>query len=96
MYYWWWHDFVCRLEPYTYEFRRHVAKWWWLDIVFFGIGFGVFLWMLLYPLSGIGNSWRITLIALGACGMAFFGWLLLHLGGFCVKAINGIKKLILG
>jgi hypothetical protein len=85
LYYWLWHDFLCRLEPFTFEFRRHVAKWWGLDITLFGIGFGVFIWMLLFPLANISSSWRITLIVLGACGMVFFAWLLLHLGGFALK-----------
>ncbi|MBU0964706.1 hypothetical protein KKC06_06730 [Patescibacteria group bacterium] len=82
LYYWLWHDFLCRLEPFTYEFRRHVAKWWLLDIIFFGVTTGVFLWMLLFPLAGISSSWRIAIIVIGACGMVFFAWLLLHLGHF--------------
>jgi hypothetical protein len=91
LYYWWWHEFACRLEPYTYQFRRHVAKWWWLDIIFFGIGTGLFLWMLLFPLASISSSWRITIIVIGACGMVFFAWLLLHLGHFAGRLMQKIR-----
>jgi hypothetical protein len=89
-----WRDFLCRLEPFTYEFRRHVTRWWWLDIVFFGIGTGVFLWMLLFPLAGISQSWRITIIVLGACGMVFFAWLLLHLGNFASRIFHRLANLL--
>jgi len=92
-YYWLWHEFLCRLEPFTNEFRRHVAKWWIFDISFFGVCTGVFLWMLLFPLSGIEHWARVTIIVIGGCGMIFFAWLLLHLGHFASRLLQKIRSL---
>jgi len=91
LYIWVWRDFVCRLEPWTYEWRRHVAKWWWLDIIFFGVGTGLFLWMLLFPLAGIDRWARTTIIVIAASGMVFFAWLLLHLGHFASRILRKLR-----
>lgn len=94
MYYWWWHDFVCRLEPYTHQWRRQVAKWWLLDIILAGAGAAAFIWMLCFPLSNIATPLRVAIIVVGGCVAVFFAWLLLHLGGYCMKAIVAIRRLV--
>ena len=32
-YYWYWHDFLCRREPFTHEFRRRLKLQWWVVLV---------------------------------------------------------------
>jgi len=51
LYKWFWRDFLCRLEPFTYQFRRQKQAWgvvWWIVSVSGlagGIGFGVWLFL---------------------------------------------------
>lgn len=91
LYHWYWSEYRCRLEPYTYEWRRYVARYWWVVLIKTGISIGLFLWMLLFPLAGISSSWRIAIIVIGACGMVFFAWLLLHLGHFAGRLLQKIR-----
>jgi hypothetical protein len=74
-YYWFWHDFQCRTEPYTYEFRRMAKKYPILWILFPAILIFVYFWKVA-SVRGKGY-WLIGLIV-----TIFFTWLLLHLGGF--------------
>lgn len=92
-YYWYWHDFKCRLEPFTYEWRRHVQKWWIVDLVLAGILLGLLLWFLLFPPWVLPFWLKITILVVGVLGLTFYGWLLLHLGGFAsliIKKLRGI------
>lgn len=50
IYYWYWHDFLCRKEAYTYEFRRRLKLAWWVALVIVSHGlFAMFdCWLLLH------------------------------------------------
>ena len=48
IYYWWWHDFMCRKEPYTRQARRHVKSWWLLWVIGAGLGGSGIVWFLLH------------------------------------------------
>jgi len=48
IYYWWWHDFMCRKEPYTHQARRQVKVWWPLWVIGAGLGGSGVVWFLLH------------------------------------------------
>ena len=48
LYYWFWHDFMCRKEPYTHQARRHMASWWLLWVIGAGMGGSGIVWFLLH------------------------------------------------
>ena len=85
LYYWYWHDYRCRLEPWTYEWRRYTKKWWWVILIKVGILAGVVLWLLTFPPFNVPSWAKVTIIICGVIVMAFYSWLLLHLGGFAIK-----------
>jgi len=92
-YYWYWHDYRCRLEPWTYEWRRHVARWWWVTLIKMGVAAGLCLWLLLWPLSNASNGVKVAIIVVGVVVVVFYAWLLLHLGHFASKLLQRIKSL---
>ena len=52
LYYWFWHDFLCRTEPFTHTARRQVKKWWPLWVALGGGSASFLTWFLLH-LGGI-------------------------------------------
>lgn len=91
-YYWWWHDYRCRLEPWTFEWRRYARKWWRVILIKTALWAGFFIWLLLFPLSAAPLWAKITIIVVGALGIVFYAWLLLHLGGFALWLINRLRR----
>lgn len=85
-YYWYWHDYRCRLEPWTYEWRRHVTKWAWVCLAKLIIGGGALIWALLFPLSDASTGVKVATMAAAVIVVGFYAWLLLHLGGFASRA----------
>jgi hypothetical protein len=84
-YYWYWKEYRCRLEPWTHEWQRRVKKWWPIlmtDAVLFA---ALALDLLLFSPFVLPFWAKIAIIATGAVVVAFYSWLLLHLGGFAVK-----------
>jgi len=92
LYYWFWHDFLCRLEPFTFEWRRHVAKWWLVDIIVGALILGAMLYLLLWPPCAFPFWLKVTILTVGVLGSIFFAWLLLHLGGFAEVAVKKIFR----
>lgn len=88
-YYWYWHDYRCRLEPWTYEWRRYVKKWWWVVIIKASLITGLVLWLLLFPPITLPFWAKITILVSWIIIVAFYTWLLLHLGGFAKKIFGG-------
>lgn len=91
-YYWYWHDYRRRLEPYTYEWRRHVAKWWWVVLIKVAVVAGLMLWLLLWPPVVFPFWAKVTIVVIGALLLVFWSWLLLHLGGYCAMIIRKIRR----
>jgi len=90
-YYWYWHDYRCRLEPWTSEWRRHVEKWPFIPIVKLTTGAGFCLWLLLFPLSDASNATKIIVLVLGILVVAFYTWLLLHLGHYASRILKKLR-----
>jgi len=91
-YYWYWHDYRCRLEPWTYEWRRHVERWPWVPIVKLAAGAGLCLWALLFPLNDASSTTKIIVLVLGVLVVAFYAWLLLHLGHFASRLWKRLRR----
>ncbi len=91
-YYWYWHDYRCRLEPWTFEWRRYVKKWWWVILIKTAIVATSLIWLLLFPLSDASPGIKITVIIIGVLVVVFYAWLLLHLGGFAEWIVNKLKR----
>jgi len=93
LYTWYWKEYRCRLEPWTYEWRRHVARWWWVVLIKMGVWAGFFLWLLLFPLSNASTGVKIATMVAGIVVVVFYAWLLLHLGGFAAKLLRKLEFL---
>ena len=72
-YKWFWYDFLCRKEPFTWQFRRHLDKWW---------GF----WVVVYGLSTIYATWsfgqathKFVFIFVYGTISTILAWLVAHL-----------------
>jgi hypothetical protein len=84
-YHWLWSDFLMRLEPFTYQFRRMCARYPWLWIALttipaIKIGLSVYQghWFLVF-------TWFIVDI--------FLVWLAYHLGGYAMRVkIKNVKS----
>lgn len=50
-YRWFWQVFLCRLEPFSHEWRRHLMHWSWVYVIAAG-GLGAFLMWLILHLGG--------------------------------------------
>lgn len=90
-YYWYWHDYRCRLEPWTYEWRRHVKKWWWVVLLKLVLGGGALIWLLLFPCSHAATWVKVIVMVAAIILVGFYAWLLLHLGCFALRFYNKIK-----
>ena len=91
-YYWYWHDYRCRLEPWTSEWRRYAKKWWGVILIKAGLLIGALLWLLLFPPIAFPFWLKITILVIGVLSLTFYGWLLLHLGGFAMWLINRLRR----
>ena len=73
-----WADFLCRAEPFTYEFRRFAAKYPWLWII--GIALILIAYVIWLVYRCATNKWFYLIIF---SIMTIFGiWITLHLGGY--------------
>jgi len=84
-YYWYWHDYRCRQEPWTHEWIRFVKKWWWMVLIKVGPFIGLVLCLLFFSPFALPFWAKITIIVFGVIVVVFYSWLLLHLGGFAAK-----------
>jgi hypothetical protein len=91
LYYLYWHEYRCRLEPWTYEWRRYTKKWWWMILVKAGVLVGGAVYLLVFPPFNMPFWGKILVIVTGVIVVAFYSWLLLHLGGFALWIINKIR-----
>lgn len=43
LYYWFWHDVLCRVEPFTFQWRRSVGQdpVWWFFLIWTSLGVGL-------------------------------------------------------
>ena len=92
LYTYYWREYRCRLEPWTYEWRRHVKRWPWVPVVKLAVAAGIAIWLLLWPLSGAPTSVKIVIIVVGVVVVAFYAWLLLHLGHFASRIWRKVKR----
>jgi len=77
-YKWFWQDFLCRTEPFTFEFRRMAKKWPVIWVIFPALIIVVYFMLVIYRAKKSMWAW----VLLGFILTAFITWLLLHLGGF--------------
>ena len=49
LYTWFWREWLCLDYPITVYLKRHVKRWYWIDIILIGIIMGVIAWWLLSP-----------------------------------------------
>ena len=94
LYIWYWKDYRCRLEPWTYEWRRYVAKWWWVVLIKMGVGAAFFIWLLLFPLNNAPTGVKVVVIIVGVGIVVFYAWLLLHLGHFASRLWKKIRLIL--
>jgi len=73
-----WRDFLCRLEPFTYQFRRMATKWTWIWIIGLSLGAIVYVIWLVYRCATNKWFWMILFSII----TIFAFWLSFHLGGF--------------
>lgn len=89
LYEWYWREYRCRVEPWTHEWQRYAKKWWGVILIKAGLLIGAMLWLLLFPPWALPFWLKITILVAGVLSLTFYGWLLLHLGGFARKLKGG-------
>ena len=75
-YKWIWRDFLCRLEPFTNQFRRMAKKFPVLWVVFPALIIVAYFAFVIYRVK----TYRWLWISVGLGIVIFVTWLLLHLG----------------
>jgi len=94
LYLWYCFMYRCRLETWSAEWRRHVAKWPWVPIVKLAVGGGLCLWALLFPLNDASSTTKIIVLVVGVLVVAFYAWLLLHLGHYASRIWKKIRLIL--
>ena len=92
LYTWYWKNYRCRLEPWTFEWRRYAKKWFWVILIKAAVFSAALLWLLLFPLSDAPVWAKVVIIVVLVLMLTFYGWLLLHLGKFATKIRRFLLK----
>jgi len=95
-YHYYWKEYRCRLEPWTHEWQRRVKRWWPILIMDAALFIALALCLLFFSPFALPFWAQITIIVFGVIVVAFYSWLLLHLGGFAAKIKEWLWKTLAG
>ena len=93
-YTWYWKEYRCRLECFTWEWRRYTKRWWWVALIKLILGIAIGSWVLLFPASHAQPWIKILILIAVILVGGFYAWVLLHLGSFALRIWNKIKEVL--